>query len=129
VWLANRGLFYRGVDVSPVAIDLARRLASELKLADRCHFSVHDLDDGLPEGPQVELLFCYKFRDPRLDPMIVERLAPGGIVAIAVLSEVGAAKGPFRASPGELTTAFSDLETVVAGEADGLGWFIGRKNS
>ncbi len=127
VWLADRGLDYFGVDVSPVAIALARRLAGELSLADRCHFSVHDLDTGLPEGPQVGLLFCHKFRDARLDRPIIERLAPGGVLAIAVLSEVGVGAGPFRARPGELTRAFAQLEIMVAGEADGMAWLMGQK--
>lgn len=127
VWLANRGLDYFGVDVSPVAIDLARQLVEGLSLSDRCRFVVHDLDKGLPDGPQVALLLCYKFRDPRLDGESIARLQPGGILAIAVLSEVGAGPGRFRARPGELTDAFAGLETMVSGEADGMAWFIGRK--
>ena len=48
--------------------------------------------------PSTSIL-CHKFRDRRLDQAIIERLAPGGLLAIAVLSEVGAAPGPFRAKP------------------------------
>jgi SAM-dependent methyltransferase len=127
VWLAGRGMDYHGVDISPVAIDLARQLVAAQGIADRCHFEVHDLDLGLPSGPQVDLLFCYLFRDPNLDEAMVERLKPGGLLATAVLSEVESAPGRFRAGPGELREAFTPLEILVEGEGDGMAWLIGRR--
>ena len=127
IWLAGRGLDYFGVDISPVAIDLARRLTTAAGLGSRCRFAVHDLDDGLPEGPPVDVVLCYLFRDPRLDTAMVERLAPGGLLMTAVLSEVGGEPGRFRAKPGELVRAFGTLETLEDGEADGMAWLIGRK--
>lgn len=127
VWLARRGLTYIGVDVSPVAIDLARELVGHHGLADRCRFQVHDLDHGLPDGPQVDLIFCYLFRDPTLDGAIVERLRPGGVLATAALSEVGAVPGRFRTKPGELREAYSSLEILVDGEGEGIAWLIGRR--
>jgi SAM-dependent methyltransferase len=127
VWLAGRGMDYYGVDVSPVAIDLARRLVAHHGLSERCRLEIHDLDDGLPDGPQVDLLFCYLFRDPKLDPAMVDRLKPGGLLATAVLSEVGAEPGRFRARPDELRDAFGTLETLVDGESDGMAWLIGRR--
>lgn len=66
VWLASRGMDYWGVDVSPVGIDLARELTSLSGVADRCRFDVVDLDDGLPEGPPVDLLSsvtCFETSD------------------------------------------------------------------
>jgi SAM-dependent methyltransferase len=127
VWLAGRGMEYRGVDVSPVAIDLARRLVAHHGLSDRCRFEVHDLDDGLPDGPQVDLLLCYLFRDPKLDQAMVDRLKPGGLLATAGLSAVGAGPGRFRAKPGELRESFGTLEILVDGEGDGMAWLIGRR--
>jgi SAM-dependent methyltransferase len=127
VWLAKRGLDVWGVDVSPVAVELARTLAGAEDVADRCRFDVVDLDDGLPAGPPVDLILCHLFRDARLDEDLVARLSPGGILAIAVLSETGAGPGPFRAEPGELTAAFSPLEILASGEADGIAWLIGRR--
>ena len=127
MWLAGRGLDYLGVDVSPVAIDLARELVAHHGLGERCQFAVHDLDDGLPDGPQVGLLLCYLFRDPTLDVSIVDRLNPGGVLATAVLSEVGAGPGQFRAKPGELRNAYSSLELLADGEGEGIAWLIGRR--
>jgi SAM-dependent methyltransferase len=131
VWLAHRGLDVRAFDISPVAITQARELARLSGVADRCRFDVADLDDGLPVGhlsdwPDADVILCHKFRDRRLDQSIVERLAPGGLLAIAVLSEVDAAPGPFRAGPGELPAAFAELELVAAGEGQGYAWLLAR---
>jgi hypothetical protein len=43
-----------------------------------------------------------------------------------VLSEVGAAPGPFRAAAGELPAAFGDLNLVAAGEGEGYAWLLAR---
>ena len=126
VWLAERGLTVWGVDVSAVAIEQARELAHRHDVSDRCRFSVADLDDGLPPGPPVEMILCHRFRDPRLYPAIVDRLTPGGLLAISVLSEVGAQPGFFRAAAGELDVAFADLQALAAGEGDGQAWLLAR---
>ena len=126
VWLARRGLNVWGLDVSPVAIAQARDLAERDGVGDRCRFDVVDLDEGLPAGPPVDVILCHKFRDRRLDQAIIGRLAPGGLLAIAVLSEVGAAPGPFRAVAGELPAAFAELDLVAAGEGDGHAWLLAR---
>jgi SAM-dependent methyltransferase len=115
------------VDVSPVAIDLARQFASLSGVADRCRFDVVDLDDGLPKGPPVDLLFCYLFRDQRLDQAMMERLVPGGLLAIAVLSEVDVGPGEFRVRPGELRDAFGELEILDEGEGEGLARIFARR--
>src|SRR6478735_5804466 len=120
VWLARRGLEVLGVDVSRVAVDRARARAEQAGLADRCRFEVADLDAGLPAGPAVDVVLCHLFSDRRLDDAVVDRLRPGGVVALAVLSEVGAVPGRFRAVPGELLDRFghrSDLAVLEAGEA------------
>lgn len=127
VWLARRGLDVLGVDVSPVAIERARKLAADNGVGARCRFEVADLDDGLPPGPPVDVILCHKFRDRRLDAAIVERLAPGGLLAISALSEVGAKPGPFRVTAGELPAAFASLEQITAEEGDGEAWLLARK--
>lgn len=126
VWLASRGLRVVAWDISPVALAHARDLARRAAVADRCRFDVVDFDGGLPAGAPADVILCWRFRDRRLDRAIVERLAPGGLLAIAVLSEVGAAPGPFRAAPGELTAAFAQLGIVAAGEGQGRAWLLAR---
>lgn len=127
VWLAQRGMSVVGVDVSPVAIGQATELAVTAGLAERCVFAVHDLDNGLPGDSPVDLIVCHMFRDSTIDRQLVDRLASRGLLAIAVLSEVGAKPGRFRARPGELVEVFDDLEVVQAGEGDGRAWLLGRK--
>ena len=106
------------------AVWLARRSAVDDR--SRCRFRVVDLDHGLPPGPPVDLILCLRFRDPRLDAALVERLRPGGLLAATALSEVGARPGRFRVGPGELPAAFSALDLIAAGEADGEAWLIAR---
>ena len=126
VWLARRGLDVEGLDVSPVASGQARDLARRCGVDGRCLLVVVDLDNGLPAGPPVDVVLCHKFRDRRLDRAIVERLAPGGVLAMSSLSEVGGTPGPFRARPGELLAAFAGLEVIAAGEGDGETWLVAR---
>ena len=128
VWLAARGLDVVACDVSPVAIERARARAIEHRVSDRCRFAVVDLDNGLPDGPAADVILCHLFRDPRLDAAIVERLAPGGLLAVAALSEVGAAPGSFRVPQGGLVRAFAALEVVAAGEGDGEALLMARSN-
>jgi SAM-dependent methyltransferase len=127
VWLASRGLEVCGVDVSPVALDRARHLAARLGVSGRCRFQLADLDWGLPSGPPADVVLCHLFRDRRLYGPIIERLEGEGLLAIAVLSEVGAEPGPFRAGAGELTTAFAALSVIAAGEGEGRAWLLARK--
>lgn len=129
VWLAERGLNVLGCDVSPVAVKQARALADGAGVASRCRFEVVDLDYGLPAGPRVDVLVCNKFRDERLNRSVVERLAQGGLLAISVLSEVGAAPGPFRARTGELQRAFGGLDVIAAREANGAAFLLARRGS
>ena len=127
VWLAGRGMCVLGVDVSPVAVDLAGQLALRNGVADRCQFELWDLDEGLPLGQPVDLVLCHMFREPSLDRALLERTAPGGLLAVASLSEVGGESGRFRARPGELRDAFGELELIADDEGDGLAWLLGRR--
>lgn len=127
VWLAGRGLQVTGLDASPVAIAQARSLAARCGVGDRCRFDVVDLDGGLPQGPPADVVYCARFRDHRLDQPMLERLAPGGLLAVTALSRVGSDAARFRAAPGELRTAFAGLEVIADGEADGLAWLLGRR--
>lgn len=127
VWLASRGLTYHGVDVSPVAIEMAREFVEAYGFEDRCELGVWDLDDGLPPGDPVHLLFCHMYRDPGLYEPMVERVVPGGLIAVAALSEVGGKPGEYRCRPGELRKAFGALEVVDEGEGEGMTRILARR--
>ncbi|HEY6532261.1 MAG TPA: class I SAM-dependent methyltransferase [Acidimicrobiales bacterium] len=127
VWLAERGLTVTGLDVSTVAIERATVLAERVGVAERCHFLVQDLDQGLPDGPPVDVVLCHMFRDPALYPAILRRLGPGGLLAMAVQSEADVGPGRYKAPRGELTEAFATLEPLATGESGGFAWFLGRR--
>ena len=127
VWLARRGMDVRGFDVSPVAVDRAGDLALADGVAQHCRFEVVDLDAGLPPSPPANVVLCQRFRDERLDQAVVDRLAPGGLLAISALSEVGARPGPFRVKAGALRRAFGVLDVIADGEAHGEAWLLARQ--
>ncbi|GAA4555921.1 class I SAM-dependent methyltransferase [Pseudonocardia xishanensis] len=85
-----------------------------------------DLDAGMPVAGPYDLVVCQRFREPALYPALADVLAPGGLLVITVLSEVDDEPGPFRASPGELATAFPTLETLAHEERNGEATLIAR---
>lgn len=126
---ASRGMKVWGIDVSPVAINFARELAELSGLSELCRFDVHDSDEGLPQGEADDLVFCCLFRNSQLDQPMVDRLAPGGLLAVACLSEVDASSGEFRIPRGELREAFGGLKVLDEGEADGMARILTRKKA
>lgn len=127
VWLAGRGLMTTALDVSPEAL----RLTAELAAARGVDVATvrADLDDGLPAavtGP-FDVVVCQRFRDPQLYPVLVEVLAPGGLLVVSVLSTIGDAGGSYRAEPGELRAAFGHLEVLVDEEGNGEAHLVGRR--
>ena len=130
-WLAARGLDVTAVDVSPEAVGLARDLAGRAGLEDRCRFEVADLDDGIPLGPPADLVLCHLFDAPALDDALVARLASGGLLALAVLSEVGGAPGRFRVGRGDLLVRFGADERLTVldhTEVAGVARLLARRH-
>jgi 2-polyprenyl-3-methyl-5-hydroxy-6-metoxy-1,4-benzoquinol methylase len=124
VWLAARGLAVDAVDVSPVALDAGRELAAREGVTVR--WWLHDLDAGLPGAGPYDVVVCQRFRDPARYPELAARLAPGGLLVVTVLSEVGEGPGPFRAPAGELCAAFGALEVLHHVERDGEASIVVR---
>jgi SAM-dependent methyltransferase len=131
LWMASMGLDVLGLDVSPVAIDLARRGADRFGLADRCRFEVHDLDTGLPDpdlsADSFDLILCHLFRDPALYEQMETRLAPGGLLAIVVLAAPDGKGGDYRAERDELTRAFGALRQRDHGGDSGRLWLVATR--
>ncbi|WP_219413569.1 class I SAM-dependent methyltransferase [Pseudonocardia nigra] len=129
VWLAGRGLHVDAVDASAVAIAHGSTLAGRNGAAERVRWWRHDLDAGLPAacaGP-YDVVVCQRFRDPALYAQLADRLRPGGLLVVTVLSEVGARPGPWRAAAGELASAFAALEVLVQAEGDGEASLVARR--
>ena len=129
VWLAARGLTVDAVDVSEVALGAGALMAERCGVGERVRWWVHDLDAGLPAdctGP-YDVVVCQRFRDRALYPALAASLAPGGLLALTVLSEVDEGPGPFRAARGELVTAFGGLTVLDHRERDGEANLIARR--
>ncbi|MFC4950823.1 class I SAM-dependent methyltransferase [Pseudonocardia sp. GCM10023141] len=125
-WLAGHGFTVDAVDVSGAGLAAAAAAAG-----DAVRWWHHDLDLGLPPdcaGP-YDVVVCQRFRDPALYPALRSALAPGGLLVITVLSEVGEEPGRFRAPAGELPAAFADLEVLAHTEGDGEASLVGRRRS
>ncbi len=122
LWLAGRGFVVDAVDVSGVGL-------RTLDGASGVRTVRYDLDLGLPPacaGP-YDVVVCQRFRDPALYPAFVERLAPGGLLVVTVLSEVDDEPGPFRAPAGELEAAFAGLDVLHRHEGGGEAHLVARR--
>ena len=129
VWLARRGLAVDAVDVSPVGLAAGARLAAPPGSPVGSAGSPTTWTPACRAGCRgpYDVVVCQLFRDPPRYADLVAALAPGGLLAITVLSEVDAEPGPFRAPPGELRTAFSGLETLLDRERDGEATLLARR--
>lgn len=124
LWLAARGLDVVALDVSGVAIDTLTRCADERGISDRIDARRVDLDAGLPDDAVgLDLVVCQRFRQPPLYPAMIERVRPGGLIVVTVLSVVGRAgePGPFQARRHELLDAFDRDGVKVHHHAEGRG--------
>ena len=117
-----------GLDLSSEAVEMARRNFPELDL--RCG----DLLELAPEPAPFSALYAFNLlhfflAEGRRNFADAARrlLAPGGLLAISALSEVGAQPGPFRVSAGELPTAFAGLRQIAGGECGGEAWLLARR--
>lgn len=125
VWLAERGLDVVAVDVSPAGLAAGAALADARGV--RVRWVEADLDGGFPSEPgRYDVVVCQRFRDPALYPALRSATAPGGLLVVSVLSEVGDDGGAFRAAPGELAAAFGDLEILAHDEGDGEARLVAR---
>jgi 2-polyprenyl-3-methyl-5-hydroxy-6-metoxy-1,4-benzoquinol methylase len=132
LWFATHGFEVTALDASRVAIDLLTDAAVVCGVAGRVDARVVDLDDGLPDDlGEFDVVVCQRFRDPQLYGALIERLRPGGVAIVTVLSSVGNSDpGPFHAPPGELSDAFGGderNELLHAHEGDGVAHAMVRR--
>ncbi len=128
-WGAQRGMDVVALDVSATAIDL---LAASPE-ARRIDARRVDLDTGLPGGlGRFDLVVCQRFRDPAIIESLPDHVAPGGVLVVTVLSEVGAdSPGPFHAPPGDLLDhlgpACAAWHRLSFTEGDGESSYVTRR--
>jgi SAM-dependent methyltransferase len=132
LWFACRGLAVTALDASGVAIGLLREAAAGAGVAGRVDALEFDLDEGLPDDlGSFDVIVCQRFRDPALYAPLIDRLGPGAIAMITVLSSVGSADpGPFHAPPKELFLTFGAdgrCEILHAWEGQGVAHIVVRR--
>jgi len=115
IWLARHGLRVLGLDVSPVALSRARRLARARGV--RLSVRVADLSTHTLRRGYYDVITCFHYLERRLIPIIEAALRPGGVVVIELATEKNLR---LHARPGrdhvlregELATWFPSLETL-----------------
>jgi hypothetical protein len=79
------------------------------------------------------LVICQRFRQPSLYAALADVLAPGGLVVVTVLSQVGfnGTPGDYHALPGELADAFErdGMEILQSREGDGEATLVARRST
>jgi len=116
---ARRGLESLALDVSPVGLELAREAAAREGL--RIETLALDLErESLPPGPFAAIsVFHYLQRD--LFPHLIERLAPGGVLACEIATVRNLERQPkpsarFLLQPGELVDLCGSLKLLTYSE-------------
>ncbi|MBN9738991.1 Thioredoxin reductase [Pseudonocardia sp. Ae168_Ps1] len=127
-WLAAQGLDVVAVDVSPAGLAAGAALVAAEQPPGRVRWVQADLDHGFPADDDVyDVVVCQRFRAPALYPALAAAVAPGGLLVVTVLSEVGDTGGQYRAAPGELPAAFGELEVVAHHEGGGEAHLVARR--
>lgn len=125
LWLARRGLDVLALDVSPVGLERCRERAAREGL--RVETRHHDLErTPLPEGPWA-LIACFAYLQRDLFPVMIERLAPGGLLVAEITTRRNLERherpsARFLVEPNELLRLAPPLELVYYRE----GWLEGR---
>lgn len=115
LYLASKGFQVDGFDVSPVAIEMARKEAQRRQL--EINFQVVDLEANKPSPDRYQLITMVRYMNRPLWPSLVRALAPGGWLLLEMHLQtdedvIGPSSPDFRTEPGELLTAFSELQIV-----------------
>ena len=121
IHLATLGFDVDAIDVSDIAIRHAERRADSMGL--HIHWTVHDLDHGLPVVGPYDLILMIRYIDDTLLSKAIKMLAPRGKVLVGEhLISDEAVTGPtnphFRVLPGSLQQTLSSLE--IEREFEGL---------
>jgi SAM-dependent methyltransferase len=118
LWLAQRGWLVKLIDISDVAVHLAKQRARELK-AGTLTTEVRDISAALDLGDrQFDLIIIFYFLDRQLFPALIRALKPGGflIYCTYTVEQRKFGRGPsdsrYLLEPGELRDAFKSLQIL-----------------
>lgn len=108
LWLAQRGWYATGVDVSDAALALASQAAAEAGLTSRTHLLHADLDQWRPAPDSYDCITCFYFLERSLWPALRAAVRPGGLLALQTYTTRWLTTRPesnpaYLLAPGELT--------------------------
>ena len=131
IWLARQGYCVLGIDISPVALTIARTEAADQRLSDRTQFEAVDLDQWQLPALSFDLICVFRFLDRRLFAAISAGLRAEGLLFFAtrhvgLLQRCPDANESFLLRRGELAEAFAGLQVLHNVENDEDTEFIAR---
>jgi SAM-dependent methyltransferase len=117
IWLAQRGFMAMGIDISAVALRVARAEAERQGLSGRARFMRADLDDLLLARTLFDVVCVFRFLDRSLFDQIRAAVRPGGLVYYCTRHLGALARHPqvteaYLLRPGELAAVFSDWQIL-----------------
>lgn len=115
IQLAMRGFAVDAIDISAVALELARQAASAGGVS--INWIEHDLDDRLPVRGPYQLVIQMHYVDVAVTKSVPPLLAPGGLfICQQHLQSTQAVAGPqraaFRVAPGALPLLVPQLDVL-----------------
>ena len=138
ILLAKHGWYVLGVDISPVALHIARDQARQ-RGANIDLVALNLSDWPLPHA-RFDLICVFRFLDRRLCSRLTPALRPRGVLIYETFTitqrnyEGGPREDDFLLQPGELPTLFPDLDVLEhnegvveeGGRPRALAGFVGR---
>ena len=128
LFLASRGFEVDAVDISSVAIDLARAEAARRDLS--VNWQVADLDDFDPGERRYDVITMIRYTNRVIWPRLAAALATDGWLVmeqhLRTRHDVAGPSDEFRLAPGELLDAFGDLRVIRYAEEYGESPTSGR---
>lgn len=119
--LAEAGFEVEAIDVSSVAIGMARAVAEERGVD--VNWRIADLDEIELEPESYDLITMIRYNNRSLWPVMIEALRPDGWILmeqhLRTSRDVVGPSGPYRVDPGEILEAFRDFRIVEYFEAFG----------
>ena len=120
LFLASAGYRVDAVDISPFALETARKIADERRLT--IQWIEADLDAFVPKMSRYEVIVVARYMNRKLMPRLSAGLRPGGMLIfehhIRTDRAVNGPRDPgFRLDPNELLRQFLDLQVRFYQEA------------
>lgn len=130
IFLAQKGFQVDAVDISDVAIDVARNKARELNL--NINFIVADLDEYPLKEEYYHLVVVFYYLNRTLAAPIVRSLKRGGVLIYETYNRNhlhirGDFNPDYLLEEGELLRLFKDLQVIHYREEFNVSTFVGRK--